>query len=47
MTFGVPENFWMEKIILNVVDLKMAYHDILGIPTMKKFMGVPTMCTKS
>ena len=41
VTFGTKENFRTKYIKFEVADLESSCHDILGRPTLAKFMAVP------
>jgi hypothetical protein len=40
VTFGTPENYHMESVLFNVVEVNLPFNAILGRPTMYKFMDV-------
>ena len=39
ITFRKHDSFWTEKVIFDVVNIKMVYNTILGRPTLAKFMA--------
>ena len=40
VTFGLPDNFYTEKLTFDVADFKTVYNVILGRPMLGKFMAV-------
>jgi hypothetical protein len=40
MTFGTPENYRMESIIFDVVEVNLPLNAIIGRPTLYQFMAI-------
>jgi hypothetical protein len=41
VTFGIPENFYMENLQFEVANFETAYNTFLGWPALTKFMLIP------